>query len=303
MRISSLVFATYLAAIPAAAVETVSFDEIPAQNSNRSVLSEEYAHLGVHFVAVDDGGIWDGMSNGDPGGWELDGSNGPSFLGFNGRSFSLTVSFDEPVPAFRVDVAAAAGADPGGTFAVAGYRDGVLVDQTSVVLGGLNEWMTVELNEPVDTVVWMGDTTGFRPFGADNMQWGVDGGPTRVDAAIDVRPGSSENPLNPGSQGVVPVALLGSPDLDVMNVDPASLLLGVDGAAVVGSSVVFLDANDDGWNDLVGNYPVPDTGTAYGDTSICLTGATFDGVEVAGCDAIRTVPQSGSSAQATRGRR
>jgi len=299
VRITAFFFVTGLAAA-AAAVETISFEEIAAQNSNRAVLDEEYAHLGVHFDAVDDGGIWDGISNGDPGGWELEGSNGPSFLGFNGRSYSIMLRFDEPVPAFHVDVSAASGAEPAGVFALEGYRDGVLVDSASVVLGGVNEWMTVALSAEVDAVVWLGDRRGFRPFGADNVGWGIDA-PARLDIAIDVRPGNGENPLNPASQGVVPVALLGSDAFDVMSVDPASLLLGVDGAPVDMPSLEYRDVDGDGWLDLFAHYRVAETGTAYSDSSICLTGATDDGLELAGCDAIRTVP--GPQAEAARKKR
>jgi hypothetical protein len=296
VRIAAFFFATGLAAA-AAAAETISFEEIAAHNTNRAVLDEEYAHLGVHFDAVDDGAIWDGMSNGDPGGWELEGSNGPSFLGFNGRSYSITLRFDAPVPAFRVDVAAASGADPAGVFALEGYREGVLVDSASVVLGGVNEWMTVALGAEVDLVIWRGDRLGFRPFGADNVGWGIDA-PARLDVAIDVRPDSAENPLNPGSHGVVPVALLGSDALDVMGVDPESLLLGVDGAPADLPSLAYGDVDGDGWLDLLAHYRVAETGTAHGDTSICLTGATDEGLELAGCDAIRTVP--GAQAQESR---
>jgi hypothetical protein len=277
-----------LVASPAVAIEVISFDEIPAQNDNFATLTEEYAHLGVHFSSTDDGAVWNGMSQGDPGGWELEGSNGPAFAGFNGDSYLLTASFDAPVPAFQLDVSAASGAEPGGPFTLEGYRAGALVDRQSVSLGGLNEWMTVALAGDVDQVRIVGDTSGFSPFGVDNLRWGIDA-PTRIDARIDVLPGNAENPLNPGSCGVVPVALLGSDTLDVMDVEPTSLALGVKGAPA--EQLAYSDVNGDGWFDLVAHYPVPETGTAYGDTSICLTGATADGVELAGCDAIRTVPR------------
>jgi hypothetical protein len=294
-----------LVASPAVASDVISFDEIPAQNDNFATLSEEYAHLGVHFSSNDEGTVWDGMSEGDPGGWELEGSNGPSFAGFNGDSYQLMASFDGPVPAFQLDVSAASGADPAGAFVLEGYRAGALVDRQSVTLGGLNQWMTVSLTGDVDQVRMIGDTRGFRPFGVDNVRWGVDAPspPTRIDARIDVLPGNAENPLNPGSCGVVPVALLGSDSLDVMDVDPASLALGVTRAPA--QHLSYSDVNGDGWFDLVAHYPVSETGTAYGDTSICLTGATADGVELAGCDAIRTVPkladQKGLKSHSNRG--
>jgi hypothetical protein len=284
--------------VTAAASEVISFEEIAAQNSNLVTLTEQYAHLGVHFSSLDDGAIWDGMStNEDLYGWGLDGTNGPAFAGFNGRSYQLTARFDQPVPAFRVDVSAANGTTAGSAFALQGYLAGALVETASVTLGSANQWQTVGLTAEVDMVMLVGQTGTRRSFGADNMVWGVDA-PTRIDAAIDVRPDSTENPVNPGSNGMLPVAVLGSDAFDVMDVDPESLALGVNAAPAV--TTEYADADGDGWMDLVGHYRMTETGTAYSDTSICLTGATHDGVEVAGCDAIRTVPQAPSAQKAKR---
>ena len=298
MRIATTFLVLASLAAPATASEVISFEEVAAHNSNGRTLSEEYAHLGVHFSSLDDGAIWDGMStNGEENSWQLDGTNGPAFIGFNGSSYKLTARFDAPVPAFHVDVAAASGAISGSTFALQGYLAGALVETTSVTLGGVNQWMTVALTADVDQVVLVGQTGRFRFFGADNMGWGIDA-PTRIDVLIDVKPDSTENPVNPGSNGVLPVALLGSESFDVMNVDPGSLALGVNAAPAEGME--YADSNGDGWIDLVAHYRTAETGTAYGDTSICLTGATTDGVELAGCDAIRTVPQSPGAKKANR---
>jgi hypothetical protein len=46
-----------------------------------------------------------------------------------------------------------------------------------------------------------------------------------------IRSGSCPNPVNPRSRGVLPVAILGTADFDVLDVDIASLLL--EGAAPV----------------------------------------------------------------------
>ena len=94
----------------------------------------------------------------------------------------------------------------------------------------------------------MGDTRGFRPFGADNLRWGLDA-PTRRRGSTwrsTCGPGSEENPVNPGSTAWLAVALLGSESFDVMDVDPESLALGVDGAAAAHRAYVTSDANSDG---------------------------------------------------------
>ena len=42
---------------------------------------------------------------------------------------------------------------------------------------------------------------------------------------VDIKPGSCPNPLNVKSRGVLPVAILGTSDLDVTTIDPASIRL------------------------------------------------------------------------------
>jgi hypothetical protein len=50
--------------------------------------------------------------------------------------------------------------------------------------------------------------------------------PEPVEVAVDVKPGSCPNPVNAKSQGLVPAAILGSGELDVTTIDPASVRLG-----------------------------------------------------------------------------
>jgi hypothetical protein len=52
---------------------------------------------------------------------------------------------------------------------------------------------------------------------------------------IDIKPGSCPNPLNVKSKGVVPVAILGTEDFDVYQIDPASVRL--EGAAPLRSAL------------------------------------------------------------------
>lgn len=48
----------------------------------------------------------------------------------------------------------------------------------------------------------------------------------RLEVAVDVKPGSCPNPLGIKDKGLLPVAILGSADFDVTQIDPASVYLG-----------------------------------------------------------------------------
>ena len=48
---------------------------------------------------------------------------------------------------------------------------------------------------------------------------------TEVPVPLDIKPGSCPNPINVKSQGVLPVAVLGTADFDVNQIDPASITL------------------------------------------------------------------------------
>ncbi len=110
---------------------------------------------------------------------------------------------------------------------------------------------------------------------------------------IDIKPGSDPNSINPMNMGRVPVAILGSDTVGVMDVDPDTLAFGPSGAALAhANGPHFDDVNDDGFTDLLGLFVTKETGIAFGDTEACLTGE-IDGNPFEACDDIRTVPGCG----------
>jgi hypothetical protein len=89
-----------------------------------------------------------------------------------------------------------------------------------------------------------------------------------VPVAIDIKPDSASNPINPSSEGVIPVAILGAPGFDVSDIDVTTLAFGPGGAAPAHSwGGHFEDANADG---------LPEESTLkrvdFSGTSLCCDG-------------------------------
>lgn len=152
---------------PAFAV-TITFDEFPADNVNGTIPPSRYAYLGVTFTGTDDGSTHGGLGNSDPGNWDIKGTNGSTFSGYNGASNAMTLTFDAPVSRFKLDVTRSNGSFIDDTFTLNGYFDGAWVESKTVPLEFINEWVTVSLSTIVDEVRW-DEADGNRPFGIDNL--------------------------------------------------------------------------------------------------------------------------------------
>ncbi|MDJ0869956.1 MAG: hypothetical protein QNK03_27940, partial [Myxococcota bacterium] len=111
--------------------------------------------------------------------------------------------------------------------------------------------------------------------------------PAAREVAIDVRPRKRANIVRLRRRARLPVALLGSDTLDVADVDVSSLAFGPDGAAPTRGRGRVVDANRDGFLDLVLRFRVTETGLVHGVREACLTGSTVSGSPFRGCDAVR----------------
>jgi hypothetical protein len=117
---------------------------------------------------------------------------------------------------------------------------------------------------------------------------------------FDIKPGSFPNAINLGSQGVLPTAILSSPNFYAYEVDPTTILFGDPalisngGTAAPPAFTNEDDVNDDGMMDLAVFFDVPMLVSyhAIGDssTSAVVTGYTFGGVGITGSDLVHTVP-------------
>lgn len=54
----------------------------------------------------------------------------------------------------------------------------------------------------------------------------------RIKVFVDIKPGSCPNPINSKSNGVLPVAILGTEEFDVTTIDPASVRLTREGSEI-----------------------------------------------------------------------
>ncbi len=137
-----------------------------------------------------------------------------------------------------------------------------------------------------------------------------------VPVAINIKPGSFPNSINPRSRGVIPVAVLttmageyGLPlDFDATLIDPLSVRFGPRDAVWnetggafeahdrghIEDSIELDEVTMDGDDDMVLHFRTQETGIQAGDTEACVKGDWVDeGGTVHsffGCDSVRTVP-------------
>ena len=109
------------------------------------------------------------------------------------------------------------------------------------------------------------------------------------DLTIDIKPGNDRNPIDLGSVGAIPVAILSSDTFDATQLDWETVRFGLSGATEKHHGVHVTDADYDGDMDVVFHFRTGDTGILCGDTQATITGETFGGEQFAGSDVIKTV--------------
>jgi len=119
--------------------------------------------------------------------------------------------------------------------------------------------------------------------------------PPPIPVEIDIKPGSWPNTINLGSNGVIPVAILTTETFDATSVNPSTVQLEGLGVAVRGKSEKLLsneeDVDEDGDIDLVVKIETENLEPgAWQSGPVVLTGETYDGQAIEGCDEIIIVP-------------
>ena len=112
-------------------------------------------------------------------------------------------------------------------------------------------------------------------------------GSATLTVAVDIKPGSMINPVNVKSNGVIPVVIPGSADLDVESID-------VDSLRLAGVPPIRYKTGDmeDGFKGLKLKFHTADIVTALGEVTdrevieLELTGSLTDGTAITGTDQI-----------------
>ena len=126
-----------------------------------------------------------------------------------------------------------------------------------------------------------------------------------IEVAVDIEPGSCPNPVNVKSKGVLPVAILGTEDVNVIDIVIASIRLADPNVAPIRNSyedvaAPVFDANDcncttdgpDGFLDLTLKFETQRIVEAIGDVNhgdiltLMLTGVLFDETPIEGADCV-----------------
>lgn len=110
-----------------------------------------------------------------------------------------------------------------------------------------------------------------------------------IQVLVDIKPGSFPNAINPGSNGVIPVAILSDGECDAASVDPMSVRFGPGGAVEAHGRGHLGDVDGDGDVDLMLHFDTAASGLVCGQTSAELTGMTYGGRPIAGSDSVVTV--------------
>lgn len=113
--------------------------------------------------------------------------------------------------------------------------------------------------------------------------------PAILEVDIDIKPGSFPNSVNPGSKGVIPVAILTTASFDATTVDSTTVLFGKTGTEAAPVQSALEDVDGDGDTDMILHFKTQGTGILCGDTSASLTGETFGGQMIERSDSIKTV--------------
>ena len=117
--------------------------------------------------------------------------------------------------------------------------------------------------------------------------------PLAMGVTMDIMPGNDINPVNPKSNGALPVAIYGTDLLDVTQINLDTLMLEGMGLRERGNSGnlgIYGDINGDSIDDLMLHFDMRDLDIEGLDDKFTLNGRLLDGTHLLGSDTVRIVP-------------
>ena len=111
-----------------------------------------------------------------------------------------------------------------------------------------------------------------------------------MEVAIDIKPDSQRNHVNPRSRGRINVAILSTPEFDAYAMmDGTSLTFGRTGDenSLLECKAKGRDVNHDGLRDLICTFSIQAAGFQKGDIVGILRGQTLNGNPITGSDSVR----------------
>jgi len=215
------------------------------------------------------------------------------FGGVGGRANAVVLQPDGKIVAAGISVYAANPA----TFALARYNVDGSLDSSFGIGGKVTTSFGGAFGDVANALVLQPDGKIVAAGTDEATSWDFAlaryEGTAVIRVAIDIKPGSTTNPIKLSSTGRIPIAILSSSSFDATTVDPASVCFGDAQAPAQRDCTVahssLEDVNADGRLDLLLLFETMQTRIDPGDTQACLSGRTFSGLGVEGCDSIKTL--------------
>jgi len=166
-----------------------------------------------------------------------------------------------------------------------GYDYEIWIDAQFVVAD--HSHVVIEPNAEVGILIGDGGSYGPDSFVYyDNILVALE---RLIDVDIDIKPGTFPNSINLGSKGLIPVAILGTNDFNVDQVNPSTVVFSGVSPSLKGDGSLMVsieDVNNDGFTDMLFHFNTPDLQLGIDDTYAVLEGMLFNGFRIRGSDSV-----------------